>query len=76
MLFYINILKNMDSGKKCCPEGSWPALTVNYKPKGEKFNLADITVYHVGDSQKVLIIISDIFGASSARHESVADTYA
>lgn len=40
----------MDSEKKCCPEGSWPALTVNYQPKGNSFNLADTTVYHVGDS--------------------------
>lgn len=34
--------------KSCCPEGSWPALKTDYKPKGKKFNLADTTVYHVG----------------------------
>lgn len=67
----------MEPPKKCCPEGSWPALTVDYHAKGKKFNLADTTVYHIGgEHHKTLIIISDIFGATSARHESVADTYA
>lgn len=61
---------------KCCPDGSWPALKTNYKPKGNTFNLAGTTVYHVGEGHhKTLIIISDIFGATSARHQSVADTY-
>ena len=62
--------------KSCCPDGSWPALKVDYHPKGKKFNLADTTVYQVGEGNRVLIIVSDIFGATSARHESVADTYA
>lgn len=33
----------MDSHKPgkgtCCPEGSWPALKVDYKPKGKKFTI-------------------------------------
>ena len=33
-------------------------------------------VYHVGEGQRVLIIISDIFGAFSGRHLAVADTFA
>jgi dienelactone hydrolase len=33
-------------------------------------------VYVVGEGKKVLIIFSDIFGAFSGRHQSVADTFA
>lgn len=59
----------MDAPKSCCPNGSWPALQANYQGQGTKFNLADTTVYHVGNAgEKTLIIISDIFGATSARH--------
>lgn len=39
--------------------------------------MADTTVYHVGkEHDRVLVIISDIFGATSGRHQSVADTFA
>jgi dienelactone hydrolase len=42
-----------------------------------KFNLADTSVYNVGqNNQKVLIIFSNIFGAYSSRHRNIADTYA
>lgn len=39
----------MDAPKSCCPHGSWPALQANYKGQGTKFDLADTTVYHVGN---------------------------
>jgi dienelactone hydrolase len=51
-------------------------LKVDYKPKGDIFKIGETEVYHIGDSNKVLIIISDIFGAFSGRHQSVADTFA
>jgi dienelactone hydrolase len=35
-----------------------------------------VEVYEVGEGSKVLVIFSDIFGAFSGRHESVADTFA
>lgn len=60
----------------CCPKGSWPALTVDYKAKGQYLDAAGTKAYHVGSSDRVLVIIEDIFGATSARHESVADTFA
>lgn len=52
----------------CCPEGAWPALKVDYKPEGEKLEIAGTSVYHVGSGQRVLVIVSDIFGSTSARH--------
>ena len=62
----------------CCPKGSWPALVVDYQPKGTWIPIPDSSCYHVGDatSDKILILIEDIFGAESARHRSVADTFA
>jgi hypothetical protein len=51
-------------------------LNVDYKPKGDTFKIGETEVYHIGDSNKVLIVISDIFGAFSGRHQSVADTFA
>lgn len=60
----------------CCPPGSWPALNVQYEPKGETFDLNGAKVYHVGHGKRVLIIFTDIFGAFTGRHQSIADTYA
>lgn len=62
--------------KSCCPEGSWPALKVDYVPKGKIFQLQGVDVYHVGESNRVLVVFSDIFGITSGRHQSVADTWA
>lgn len=60
----------------CCPKGSWPALNSSYTSKGTSFPLAGTTVYHVGKSDRILIVIEDIFGSTSTRHQSVADTFA
>lgn len=61
---------------ECCPKGSWPALQTHYQAKGDTFELGGTTVYHIGDSNKILVIVSDIFGATSGRHRNVADTFA
>lgn len=60
----------------CCPKGSWPALQVDYTPKGTTTDLGGFPLYTVGDSPRTLVFISDIFGATSGRHQSVADTFA
>lgn len=60
----------------CCPHGSWPILQADYKPKGEIFEIANTTCYHTGEGNKILFMISDIFGATSSNHQSFADTWA
>ena len=60
----------------CCPPGSWPALVKGCVSKGERINIGNTDCYHIGDSNKVLILIEDIFGNRSGRHETVADTFA
>lgn len=61
---------------QCCPKGSWPQLAVDYHPKGQTKNVEGVSIYHVGEGHKPLLIISDIFGATSSRHQVVADIFA
>ena len=61
---------------KCCPEGSWPQLAVDYAPKGEKLDVEGVSVYHIGSGNKGLVIIEDIFGTHSGRHSVIADMFA
>jgi dienelactone hydrolase len=61
----------------CCPKGSWEQLNAEYHPIGEDLNVDGVPVYHTGKGNpRVLIIFSDIFGATSGRHRSVADIFA
>lgn len=60
----------------CCPKGSWPALQTQYSPKGITTDLGGFSLYTVGNSPKNLLLISDIYGFTSGRHQSVADTFA
>ena len=30
---------NAHDAQGCCPPGSWPALTIDYKPQGKTFTL-------------------------------------
>ena len=61
----------------CCPHGSWPRLQVDYQSQGTKLEIAGTTCYHVGkQGNKPLLLVSDIFGATSGKHEAFADTWA
>jgi dienelactone hydrolase len=60
----------------CCPPGSWPALQTTYEPKGEVFQIGGVPIYHIGQGKRVVIIITDIFGAFTGRNQSIADTFA
>jgi hypothetical protein len=72
-----NLLSKMEAEHKgCCPPGSWPALKIDYQPQGETFQLNGVPVYHIGTGSRVIIIFTDIFGAFTGRHQSIADTYA
>ena len=61
---------------QCCPKGSWPQLATDYVPKGETLNVEGALIYHAGEGNRVLFIVSDIFGATSGRHQAVADIFA
>jgi dienelactone hydrolase len=59
----------------CCPKGSWPRLQANYESKGERLEINGTICYHIGEGNKVLVLVSDIFGAKSGKHEAFADTF-
>ena len=60
----------------CCPPGSWPALQVDYTPKGKTIDVGGVKVYEAGTGNKVLVMFEDIFGTESGKHKTIADTYA
>jgi dienelactone hydrolase len=60
----------------CCPQGSWPQLDVDYLPEGETWNIEGVTTYHKGSGTRALLIVEDIFGIYSGRHQAVADLFA
>lgn len=67
---------NPHNAHACCPPGSWPALQVDYTPKGKMLELGGLSLYEVGSGNKALVLFEDIFGIESGRHKTVADTYA
>lgn len=60
----------------CCPKESWPELKAEYNPQGKELTLQDLTLYHVGEGHRALVLITDIFGMRSGRHRNVADLFA
>ena len=48
----------------------------DHKPKGEWFEVGGSKCYHSGSGEKYLMLMEDVWGATSCRHESVADTFA
>lgn len=63
-------------GPSCCPTGSEPKLAANYTPKGTTQNLGDLPVYTVGQGDKAILIISDIFGPDGGRTKLICDQLA
>lgn len=67
----------MDQEKKsCCPSGSEPYLAPNYTPKGTEEKIDDLPIYVVGQGEKAVIAISDIFGPDSGRAKLMCDMIA
>lgn len=67
----------------CCPADSWPAMQVDYSPKGviSQVDLPDGTkmdVYKVGksDTDYVIYLNYDVFGLVGGRTKAMADTLA
>lgn len=58
----------MEEGSACCPKGSWPALSTDYKPKFSDQKIGDLTCYVAGEKHhKALNLIHDIFGYHAGR---------
>jgi dienelactone hydrolase len=76
----------------CCPPDALPALKVDYKPKGEQFELPAVPscsctcqLYLIGASESdatwkgkgpVLVMMCDVLGPFSGNHRKLADEFA
>jgi len=60
----------------CCPPGSEPALTTDYKEHGEVKTINGLSLYTVGSGSKVVIVFNDIFGWKGGRTREIADQLA
>ena len=64
----------------CCPDGSWPALKVEYAAQGEMVVLpTGMQAYVSGkkDSERAVVVIHDIFGVGSlGRTKAICDQLA
>ena len=60
----------------CCPQGSEPALVSNYVPRGVIETVDDMPIYTIGQGEKAIIVIHDIFGVDSGRTKLICDQLA
>jgi len=60
-------------GNGCCPPGSEPALTTDYKDQGKVIEAKQLNFYTVGSGKKAVIVFHDIFGWNSGRTREVCD---
>jgi len=64
----------------CCPPGSWPACQSpeGYQARGSEGKIGELPTYHVGRSERAVLILPDIFGWSQnkGRFFGIADTLA
>ncbi len=60
----------------CCPIGSEAKLEASYTPHGTTENLGDLPVYTVGQGEKAIVVIPDIFGPDGGRTKLICDQLA
>jgi len=60
----------------CCPIGSEPALSADYKPQGRQVDLDGLRCYTNGSGEKSIIVYYDIFGYDSGRTKLICDQIA
>merc|ERR1719162_2076821 len=64
----------------CCPPNSWPACAApeGYKPKGTQLRIDDLAAYLVGEGEKGILLLPDIYPWSTmkGRLMGIADTLA
>eukprot|EP00166_Cyanidium_caldarium_P001090 ctg_1492.g537 len=61
----------------CCPPGSWPALQVDYKPRGTMKDIGKgVQAYVVGSGSRGIIVLPDVFGVESGHSKAICDAFA
>ena len=60
----------------CCPSGSEPALKSDYIPKGKIEDVDGLPIYYIGQGEKAIIFVYDIFGFDSGRTKQMCDELA
>ncbi|KAK4535340.1 hypothetical protein CDCA_CDCA04G1365 [Cyanidium caldarium] len=61
----------------CCPPGSWPALQVDYKPRGTMKDIGKgLQAYVVGSGSRGIIVLPDVFGVESGHSKAICDAFA
>ena len=62
----------------CCPEGSWPALIVDYQGTGKECDIGDgVIAYVTGElGNKAVLMIPDVWGIRGGRNQGIADMLA
>jgi len=66
----------VDKNESCCPPGSLGELKTSYIPRGVIQNLDGLSVYTIGQGEKAIILIHDIFGVDSGRTKEICDQLA
>lgn len=62
--------------QSCCPIGSEPKLEATYKARGNLSTLGDLPIYTVGEGDKAIIMVYDIFGFDAGRIRLMCDQFA
>lgn len=60
----------------CCPSGSEPAFETDYTPKGTIEDVDGLPIYHIGQGEKAIIFVYDIFEFDSGRTKQMCDELA
>ncbi|KAF6002509.1 hypothetical protein F1559_003471 [Cyanidiococcus yangmingshanensis] len=61
----------------CCPPDSWPALKVDYKPKGKLIYIGrGLQAYVVGNGPRAVLALNDVFGIESGHSKEICDAIA
>jgi len=68
--------KNPQLHSPCCPVGSEPKLASDYKPKGTIVKHGDLDLYTIGQGDKAIIFIYDVFGVDAGRTKLMCDQFA
>ncbi len=66
----------VDKNESCCPPGCLRELKTSYKPRGVIENLDGLSVYTIGQGEKAILLIHDIFGVDSGRTKEICDEFA
>ena len=66
----------VDKALPCCPPGSEPTLASNYVARGVTEDVDGLPIYTIGQGEKAIIVVHDIFGVDSGRTKLICDQFA